>query len=263
MDCREAQLGLSALIDGEELGLPPQDRASLNQHLQQCADCTRISQEMQTLTQLMRAPEQQYQAPPHLRSRIQTAIRASAPRPEARKGSGWRAWPWAWINFGWASSASLACVATLLLYLGQASTNDIYEQGILDSHLRSLQANHLADVISTDQHTVKPWFAGKLDFSPPTYDFATQGYRLTGGRLDYLAQQPIAALVYQHKLHVINLFVAPSQTVQAERSSSRQGYQLIQWTQAGMRYALVSDMNGKDLMQFKQMLSAQIQQDVH
>jgi anti-sigma factor RsiW len=124
-------------------------------------------------------------------------------------------------------------------------------------------ADHLADVASSDQHTVKPWFSGKLDFSPTVVDFAQQGFPLIGGRLDYLNQRPVAALAYRHRQHVVNLFVWPDKTRRdaPQQIVSRQGYQLIHWTEAGMCYWVISDMNIQDLSEFKRLLVTQIEND--
>ena len=128
----------------------------------------------------------------------------------------------------------------------------------VSSHIRSLMASHLTDVTSTDQHTVKPWFAGKLDFSPPVTDFAAAGYPLIGGRLDYLEGHPVAALVYMHRKHVINVFVWPAAGAREELAPAmtQQGFHVFHDTHAGMNYWLVSDLNAQELETFARMLTA-------
>ena len=125
-------------------------------------------------------------------------------------------------------------------------------QDVISSHVRSLLATHLFDVPSTDQHTVKPWFDGKLKFSPPVHDFAEHGFRLTGGRLDYLNGREVAALVYQRRLHIINLFIWPSESSRntAATSFSKDGYNVLHWAHEGFEFWAVSDVNAEDMRAF-------------
>ena len=137
-----------------------------------------------------------------------------------------------------------------------SSAHDLLVREIVSSHVRSLMATHLTDVASSDQHTVKPWFKGQLDFSPPVKDLSKEGFKLVGGRLDYIGDRPVAALVYQRRKHFINLFIWPASTgsVADPTVFSRQGYNLIHWTEDGLTYWAVSDLNEKELEEFVQLV---------
>jgi anti-sigma factor RsiW len=192
-----------------------------------------------------------YAAPADLRSRISETIRSEAAivptpvRPVRQRLF------YAMAGVAWAAS---------LLLVGRYSTmetgGDRQLQEVVASHVRSMMAEHLADVPSSDRHTVKPWFNGKLDFSPHVDDFASEGFPLVGGRLDYVSGRPVAALVYRRGQHVINLFTWPSPDAVARppRLISQQGYQIFQWSKDGMQYWLISDLNASDLQTLEERL---------
>ena len=252
MDCTESRQSMAAYVDEE---LDPSAAAQLRAHLATCASCADAYQDLLNLRSAVKTQGMRYAAPAHLRQRIQAALPRQSPvrRKLARL-------PWAWINFGVATAFGVAFAVALVLQLAVPTDAERLDQEIVSSHYRSLLANHLADVVSSDQHTVKPWFSGKLDFSPPVYDLAQQGFPLVGGRLDYLDGRAVAALAYRHRQHVLNLFVWPDKTNRSARLqvSSRQGYQLATWSEAGLHYSVISDMNPQDLIEFKRVLEAQI-----
>ena len=175
---------------------------------------------------------------------------AEAFRPKERK------WWIGWVP-AFATAAALMLVIVFFVFRSQPSNDDLIANELVSDHVRSMMVDHLADVPSTDQHTVKPWFDGKLDYSPPVTDLASQGFPLTGGRLDYAAGRPIAALVYQRRLHPINLFVFPTTEADSRpKTSTRQGFNVVHWTRQGMTFWAISDLNSDELQQFAQFLGA-------
>jgi anti-sigma factor RsiW len=139
------------------------------------------------------------------------------------------------------------------------SAKDVLARELISSHVHSLMATHLTDVLSSDGHTVKPWFKGQLDFSPPVKNLSKEGFALVGGRLDYVGDRPVAAIVYQRRKHVINLFVWPSTSESAVSTTTqtRQGYHMINWTEGGLTFWAVSDLNEEELGEFVRLVQNQ------
>ena len=158
-----------------------------------------------------------------------------------------------------AATVILALSVALLwtVFSARARSDNLVAQQVVSSHIRSMMLDHLVDVPSSDQHTVKPWFNGKLDFAPDVKDFADQGFPLAGGRLDYVDNRTVAALVYQRRKHSINLFIWPSPGAndQSAQQSSVNGYNIIHWTRSGATYWAVSDVNSADLSEFAKLAS--------
>jgi anti-sigma factor RsiW len=255
MECKESKSLLSAYVDNE---LDASTAIRLALHLQDCAGCTNDYRHLRSLRTAIAEQGTRYRAPEPLRAQIR-----NIPARETAGGRRLARLPWTWINLGFAAASSLAFAVTLALYLAAPSATDQLDQEILASHFRSLIGNRVADVASSDQHVVKPWFSGKLDFSPPVHDLAPQGFPLIGGRVDYVNGRAVAALAYRHRQHVIDLFIWPDAgKVEAPAAPmSRQGYQLLPWTQAGMRFWAVSDLNARELMDFKRLLAAEMARD--
>jgi len=187
-----------------------------------------------------------YRAPDALRARIRSSIAA-----EARRQSRPKLWTWGGIAAGMAAASVISWNAALMQ--ARVGGEGVLEREVASAHVRSLMAEgHLNDVVSTDQHTVKPWFQGKLDFAPVVNDLAPSGYPLTGGRLDYIDGRPVAALTYRSRLHVLNLFEWPAADAGDAKPEvvTRNGYSIVRWKRGGLQYWLVSDASAADLLKF-------------
>jgi anti-sigma factor RsiW len=243
-DCDRVLL-VQAELDGE---LDAAQAASLEAHRAGCPICQAAQAEvLRARTLLRREP---YEATPEdVRARVMARLRqaepagASAPSPARR-------WRWVFPSLG-GFGLGAACAAALAFLLVLPERNDLADAIVAD-HIRALQPGHLEDVVSTDQHTVKPWFDGRIDFAPPVRDFAAQGFPLKGGRLDYLDGRPVAALVYQRDKHVIDLYVWPeiSASPHLAGDTAIQGYNVVHWAQDGMNFWAVSDVERGQLDDF-------------
>jgi len=246
MNCQQAKPLIDPYADGELEAAAIQE---LEQHLQSCSACGIAWRNLQSLKRTLKQDALYFTAPQELRQRIKSEL--PSPAKAVRRS---QAWNWNWLTTVM-SGAATACLALLLaVTLTRPSSVQPLAQEIIASHIRSLMANHVMDVVSTDQHTVKPWFNGKLDFSPPVKDLAKQEFPLIGGRLDYLGGRSVAALVFQRHKHIINLFIWPAKDVDSipEVFPPRQGYNLIHWSEAEMAFWAVSDLNENELMEFVQ-----------
>jgi len=249
MECKDTLELLSAHVD-RELGLP--EAMEIERHLKTCPPCQAEYAEQLTLRAAIRRDVTYFNVPSHLESRIKAALpspllRASLPAKQA----------WNWSGMGAALVSIIAVAWSVSLYLALPSAENRLADEVISSHVRSLLTSHGVDVASSDRHTVKPWFNGKLDFSPPVYDLTTEGFPLVGGRLDYLDHRPVAALVYRHRQHVIDLFVAPvtgDRKDVSPQSLSRQGYHIIHWAHGGMVFWAVSDVEPAQLGKFREVL---------
>jgi anti-sigma factor RsiW len=254
MACEQVRELLGSYLDDE---LDTATSLELRKHLRECPQCSAQQQGQESLRHALRTSDLRFEAPSGLEDRIRGAVR----EPESMPAQVPRVLPWPKIAM-WAGVAASLVIAAFLLWRfspSRTGTQDLTAELVLSGHVRSLMADHLTDVASTDNHTVKPWFNGKLDFSPPVRDLAQQGFPLVGGRLDYV-NRPVAALVYKRRQHVINVFVWPS-SIGAARDSqmllSRQGYNLLHWAGSGMEYWAASDLNPGELKQFAELLRAE------
>jgi len=252
MVCREVMDRLSPFLDDE---LDPVASYEVSRHLESCPNCAAAFDRQRELSQSLRRDLEYHRAPDLLRARVVRDARAAARRDGAHSRPATH--PWRWLS---AAAAVIAVVGGtwLVTWLPRDHADDLTAREAVSGHIRSLMASHLTDVASTDQHTVKPWFAGKLDFSPPVPDFAGADYPLVGGRLDYLQGHSVAALVYLHHKHAINVFVWPvaSAHERVTPAMTQQGFHVIHGTHAGMAYWVVSDLNAEELASFARMFAA-------
>lgn len=195
------------------------------------------------LRERIRQEANYHAAPPHLAARVLASLPGEQARP-ARK-------PWNPWSLASGLSAAFALVLAAGVYFLLPGPDEKLIDEVVAAHVRSLMVDHAFDVASSDSHTVKPWFAGKLPFAPPVFDLTTQGFPLVGGRLDYIDRRPVAALVYRHRQHLINLFILPASNGMRARTLERQGFHLAGWERAGMRWWAVSDLNPQELALFR------------
>jgi mycothiol system anti-sigma-R factor len=267
VNCEEIKNLMDAYLDGE-LDLITSQK--VEQHLRDCPKCEQAYEVETAMAHAISQAAPYYKAPPELRERIQSSLRneigAKATRngirgsqvmrtrkqPEARATL--LGMPWNWLALAAAIALAAIVASSFLPRLRQPGADQFLATQLIASHVRSLMADHLTDVASSDQHTVKPWLDTKLDFAPPVVDLSSEGFPLIGGRLDYLDNRPVAALVYGRRKHFINLFVWPvaSDEPKTPKTITRDGYQLLHWADLDFNYWAVSDVNLDDLQLFKQ-----------
>lgn len=249
MDCNESRHLIDADVDGE---LDLVRHLEVATHLRTCARCKQYADHARARRLMLRESLARFRAPPELSARISAALRTTAPpvqKAESHPPTSVTSWL-SWQVVGVAASIAFAGVVGFGWGETRARRNLVMDTAI-DAHVRSLQVNHLTDVASTDRHTVKPWFAGKLDFSPPVVDLAADGFPLAGGRLDRIDERPAAALVFHRRQHAINLFIWPTVEQDGEpRRSARNGYHILTWSKAGFSFLAISDVAADELEQF-------------
>lgn len=250
MNCDETARWIDPLLDGE---LDVRNTAEVQAHLDGCGGCQGRYQAHRALSSAIRSLDLGYAAPASLRQRINQALEAetasatalpATQRSTRRGASQWLMWA------GWpVAVAASAMLATVLLQHRSLEADEL-----VAAHVRSLLVDHLNDVVSTDHHTVKPWFAGKIDFSPPVPDLKSRGFELVGGRLDYVQRQPVAAVIYRKHGHIINVLAAlPGRGLGELPHSERvQGYTLRAWQQSGLELVAISDIDPRELVNLEE-----------
>ena len=272
MNCEETTKLMDGYLDGE---LDPITSQAIEQHLRECHNCDQAYKTQRSLICAIGNATPYYKAPSELRERIQSSLRKETTEHPLRNGvrgaqvqfhkrqpeprSILSEIPWNWLGLAAAIIFAAIIVSNVLPRLQRPGNDQFLATQLIAGHVRSLMANHLTDVASSDQHTVKPWLDAKLDFAPAVVDLSNEGFPLIGGRLDYLDNRAVAALIYQRRKHFINLFVwpaAPDET-RTPKTITRQGYQLLHWVESDLNYWAVSDINEKELQEFKQLFEEQ------
>src|ERR1051326_656261 len=251
MDCNETRRLLEAHLDAE---LDLVRHAEIEAHVRTCVPCARLLANASARRDALREKLPRFSAPSHLAEKIRAALPASATLPKAASAPTRveKKFPSFWQIGGLAAGFAAMLVAGFQWGEVRARTTIIFDEAIAD-HVRSLQVDHLTDVTSTDQHTVKPWFAGKLDFSPPVIDLASDGFALAGGRLEHVDGVPAAALVFHRRQHAINVFVWPTtRAALAPRKMQHDGYQAESWSLRGLNFLVVSDISSEELAHFSE-----------
>jgi anti-sigma factor RsiW len=255
MNCQQLEKLIHAYQDGE---LDITSAVNVEEHIGECAKCENRAKNLRTLSRSLRNEGLRFQMCPGFQQRMQSTLaQAQMAEEEAAPAQRGRFSQAA----GWMVAAVLAImglIAALAPHGGSGSDHQLVAD-LTANHVRSLMASHLMDVASTDRHTVKPWFDGKVEFAPPVKDLKEAGFPLLGGRLDFVDGHPAAALVYGRQKHIINLFVWPAQAGAsgAPQSQEKDGYHLVRWISGGMNLWAVSDLNAQELEEFAQRWSSQ------
>ena len=272
MNCEEATKLMDGYLDSE---LDPITSQKIEQHLRECPKCDQAYKIHGSLIRVIGNATPYYKVPAELREQIQSSLRdavgakdkggsgqpgqLSVPRPQGERRPVLSQVPWNWLALAATIMLGALITAVFLPRMRPPNADQFLATQLIASHVRSLMANHLMDVPSSDQHTVKPWLDAKLDFAAPVADLSSQGFPLIGGRLDYLNNHSVAALVYQKRKHFVNLFIWPTtpEDSTAQTMVEREGYHLVHWSDGDFTYWAVSDVNPSDLQNFKQLFEQQ------
>ena len=250
MTCAETEILLHALLDGE---LDAGHARDVEAHLEGCPRCAAQFRAHREMQQAMSAAQLRYTAPMSLRRRIDMTLPSAPQRTSSRRS--------VLKGFVMGTALSTALAASLVIAVIRTDQDQRVLGEVTSAHVRSLQANHLTDVQTSDQHTVKPWFNGKVDIAPPVVDLTAQGFTLLGGRLDYFEGKAVAAIVYRRRAHVINLFVAQGAASEdhGPRLETMQGFNIERWSAQGLEFFAISDINAEELREFVEKFEAAFQ----
>jgi anti-sigma factor RsiW len=234
---------LHAYADGE---LDLINAREIEQHLRGCEECRSAEEQIRALRRALTSDSPSYRAPAHLRRKIRAAVRREAKEKTILP----------WLAFAVGTACAVIAIAIVFSQTTRVSRENAIVDQVVANHVRSLLATHLVDIASSDQHTVKPWFDGKIDFAPDVHDFTMSGFPLVGGRLDYLDGKTVVALVYQRNKHPINIFITPAtrRSDSSPVSFNRRGYNIVSWNYREMNYWAVSDLNETELRQLVDLL---------
>ncbi len=248
MNCEEAEVLLHALIDGE---LDAGHAREVEAHAATCAHCAAQLAAYRDLRQSMQGLQLRHAAPAALRASIDRVVPSPA-RATSRRA--------VLKGFAMGSVVSAAAAASVAFVVVRQDRDSRILGEAISAHLRSLQADHLTDVLSSNQHTVKPWFNGRIDLAPPVVDLTVQGFTLIGGRLDYIDGKPVAAIVYRRRVHVINLFVIQGlgPALPGPQMVTVQGFNILRWTEQGFNLMAVSDLAPDELEEFQARFAAAV-----
>ena len=247
MTCAEAEIVLHALLDGE---LDAGHAHDVEAHVGNCPRCATQLRAYREMQHAMLAAPLRFTAPTSLRRRIERALPSAPPRVASRRSM--------LKGFAMGTALSAAIAASLVIGVIRTDQDQRVLGDVFSAHVRSLQADHLTDVQTSDQHTVKPWFNGKVDVAPPVVDLTAQGFTLIGGRLDYIDGRAVASIVYRRRAHMINLFVIPgaASADHGAKLETMQGFNIQRWSAQGLEFFAISDINAEELNEFVEKFEA-------
>jgi len=247
MQCQESKKILDAYVDNE---VDVVQSAALEEHLAGCPDCAHVLEDRRSLKSAVQNANLRYAAPPELVKEVRQELRFPEEKSIAPKWNWFRSTAW-----GFAAATAMCALVAGILVLQLYTPHDQRMAGlVVDEHIRSMMADHLVDVRSSEHHVVKPWFQGRLSFSPVVPDLKDKGFPLEGGRLDYVDNKSAAALVYKRSQHIINVLEYLANGSSGLKVSQQRGYNVIHWAKDGMEYWVVSDLNEPELRQFAGLL---------